>query len=304
MTVTLDDTKEAPASPASGELFPKMDAVLRRSIRWRTAWGILGGVALLLAIAATWAAWFIAIPNVYRWGFQPLSWWAFLSIIGILLLSVIPFGLMMPGFSMLGQTFRAVVDSQESDLTQKLDDIRGEQQSVEKQLGDLERGDASGLMHIVKYSRLQLEAYYAVGLRQTQQSYRNSVIAMWLGFAIIMVGVLRQIVPLNIINEHFSAAPTGFDPLVLAGGVVVEIISALFLWVYKSSIEQLTYFYDRQMHLHGVLLSVQITSGMKDKDDTTKLIVNDILAKSWRAERSPLPDSSKLKSLLSRSGAA
>jgi len=284
----------------SNDLFPKMLRILQQSSRWRIAWGVLGALALLLAATATIFAWFVAIPELASWGFKPLSWAALPAVLGILFLAFIPFALFTPGFSIIGQAIRAAVDSREADVSRKLDVIRDEQKTVEQQLTDLEQGDTSGLMHLVKYSRLQLEAYYTVGLRQTQQSYRNSVIAMWLGFAIIMIGILRQIVPLNVISPYLPSPPKSLDPLILAGGVVVEIISALFLWVYKSSIEQLTYFYDRQMHLHGVLLSHKIAVGMKDSDDTMKVIVNDILAKAWRVERSPLPDSSKLKSLLGK----
>src|SRR5882672_9543771 len=93
-----------------GDLFPRMLPLLEHSRRWRTTWGILGGVAVLLAVAATGSAWFIAIPHLYAWGFRPPSWVALPSAVAILFLAVIPLLLLGPGFNMIGQAIRAAVD--------------------------------------------------------------------------------------------------------------------------------------------------------------------------------------------------
>ena len=289
---------EKSSSEPMPDLFDWVKPYIKRSRRYRGAWLVLGILTLIIATAVLWAAWFVAIPEVVHWGFKPLSLKALLAAVAIVFLSVIPLWLFVPGFTMISQAARAQLDSLDVEINQKLDDIREEQKTVEEQLSELEDVDATGLMQLVRYSRLQLEAYYTIGLRQTQQSFRNSVVAMWLGFLIILVGILRYLIPLNDFIRLPVAPTEDFSTLTLAAGGIVEVISALFLWVYKSSIEQLTYFYDRQMHLHGILLSHKIASSMKDPDDTRQLIVADILAKAWRPDRTGLPTADKLKDLL------
>lgn len=281
-------------------MFAWVKPYLRRSQRWRLGWAIAGVVAILLAAAVLWLAWFVFIPRMSAWGFATLSWRAIPAAAGIFFVSFLPLSAFVPGFTMLSQVAKSYIDMNESDLARQLDVIRSEQKTVEEQLGELESTDATGLMQLVKYSRLQLEAYYTIGLRQTQQSFRNSVIAMWLGFLIMLLGVLRQIVPLELLVPGIGEMPADVSTLTIAAGAVVELIAALFLWVYKSSVQQLTYFYDRQIHLHGVLISNKIASAMKEPDEAKKMIVTDILAKSWKPESTPLPTAAGLKKLVIR----
>jgi hypothetical protein len=88
--------------------------------------------------------------------------------------------------------------------------------------------------------------------------------------------------------------------LVIAGGSITEIISALFLWVYRNSIGQLTYFYNRQMHLHNVLFCFRIAATMEKPDDTKRLIVEKVMEQIWTPERPPLVGSEGLRKFISK----
>ena len=59
------------------------------------------------------------------------------------------------------------------------------------------------------------------------------------------------------------------------------LISALFLWIYRNSINQLNYFYNRQMHLHNVLVCERIAASMNEPDETRRTIVEKVLSSTW-----------------------
>src|SRR3546814_21141255 len=113
---------------------------------------------------------------------------------------------------------------------------------------------------------------------------------MWLGFLFLIAGVLDNFVPLTEIlfpgssgttvdgiagQGHVSSDP---DTLVLITGVVIEFIAAAFLWVYRFSIQQQTYYYRRQIRLHNALLAHRLTGDMTQaQDESVKMIVGRLL---------------------------
>src|SRR3546814_20189843 len=90
---------------------------------------------------------------------------------------------------------------------------------------------------------------------------------MWLGFLVLIAGVLDNFVPLTEIlfpgssgttvdgiagPGHVSSDP---DTLGLITGVVIELIAAAFLWVYRFSTKQQTDHHRRQLMLTIALLA-------------------------------------------------
>mgnify|MGYP003561823226 CR=1 FL=1 len=97
---------------------------------------------------------------------------------------------------------------------------------------------------------------------------------MWIGFVVIISGVGINFLPTSI-RTLFDVS--NVRDIAIAGGTVIEIISALFLWVYRSSINQLTYFYNRQMDNHNVLVCQRIAETMDEPDETKKVIIERIM---------------------------
>ena len=159
---------------------------------------------------------------------------------------------------------------------------------------ELATADKSGLVPLLRYSRVQLEAYYRMGLTQTQRSFRHSVIAMWIGFAVIVGGLVVRIFDLTKFGLIRPDANLGM--LVIASGAIIEVISALFLWVYRTSIRQLTYFYNRQIYNHSVLISQRIAETMTSSDDIKKVIIEKLLDRSWALDLDALPSARHLLS--------
>ena len=167
----------------------------------------------------------------------------------------------------------------------------GEQASVEEELGKV---DQSGLVLLLRYSRIQLEQYYAIGLTQTQHSFKYGVVAMWIGFLVIMFSIAITTLDLDKLG-----LPIRNDSSYLAfiSGVVIEVVSALFLWLYRRSIRQLTYFYDRQMYNHSVLMCFRIAVTMQSPENVKQLIVERVLDRTWTQVEDALPDAKSLLSI-------
>ena len=147
-----------------------------------------------------------------------------------------------------------------------------------------------------------MKAYYKIGLTQTQRSFRYSLIAMWIGFSVILMGILLQVVDVELLAKvGIRRLDTNVTALVILSGAIIEVISAFFLWVYRTSIKQLNYFYNRQMYSHSVLMCHRIAETMKtNSDDAKKAIVEKILDKSWALELDTLPSDKKLLSFGSK----
>jgi len=237
--------------------------------------------------------WFWVLPTIYRWGFEPLTWHAILSVIAlpvVALLSILPPYLA----GSLAYAFVAQwASEQERADTQTIRDASDKQTVLEE---EIEQRDPDGLVPLIRYSRIELEKYYATSLSQTQRSFRYSIIAMWLGFALIAAGLAFAF---GWQAFGLTEPPTNVNFLVVGAGILVEFISALFLWVYRKTIDSFRYYYNRQMHMHNVLLCARLAGSMKDGDETRKLIVDRILAATWTIDDTGAPPGAKgLKELV------
>jgi hypothetical protein len=125
---------------------------------------------------------------------------------------------------------------------------------------------------------------------------------MWIGFTVILLGILLQVVNVDLLNKVGISRPgTDVTTLVILSGAVIEVISALFLWVYRTSVKQLNYFYNRQMYNHSVLMCHRLSETMeRDADSTKKAIVEKVLDKLWVLDLDKLPVGKKLLSFGSK----
>lgn len=275
MTSTaVDPSLETPATPEQArERRPDLSLVrwLRVNPRYRLAILSLVVAGLLLGSAFLgYVCWFLWIPPVWRWGFEPPTWRGGLAFFGAFYLAIGPF---VP-FALSGPLLSGILNLYTEEHERKMQAGLA-QLDVSKALTEesLAASDRTGLIALVRYSRLQLESYYTIGLGQSQRSFRYSILAMWIGFFIITGGILLYVLPVRSATEP---APN-IQLLTIASGTVIELISALFLWIYRSSIGQLTYFYNRQMYLHSVLVAMRIADTMTDSDATKRFVVERIL---------------------------
>jgi hypothetical protein len=293
-TPVSEPTPQRPADPVTR---PAREGavvlLLRRKPRWRPWALLLTAIAVLLGLAAMAAVWVYVIPTVWPWSVAPLAQgpsWEWIKLVpglfGLLFLFAI--SIWLPGGPMvlLAHVLRVFAEESEEQLARQVDEL-GE--GLAQAESELEKVDPAGLVPIVRYSRAQLEAYYKIGLTQTQRSFRYSVIAMWLGFIVILAGLAYQVLPLERLFPAAGPARIDITLAAIGGSVVIELIAALFLWVYRSAVTQLTYFYNRQLHIHNVLLCFRMAAAMKEPDDTVRAIIERVLEPHSPLEQQPLP---------------
>lgn len=236
---------------------------------------VLLGIGTIVGLG--YFCWYVWLTPLWEWGFEPITWRSILSVLGAFYLVIIP--LMPLAFvKYLGDIINLYIEEQEELVSEKFSALDKGQHSIEAELKQI---DKAGLIPIIRYSRLQLEAYYRIGLDQTHRSFSYSIIAMWIGFVVIISGIGINFLPTSI-RDLFEVS--NVRDISIAGGTVIEIISALFLWVYRNSINQLTYFYNRQIDNHNVLICQRIAETMSESDEAKKVIIDNILERGQKAE--------------------
>lgn len=218
---------------------------------------------------------YLLITQLWSWGFTDGGFWSGLfSIFGAFFLITIP----VMAIALLGiwfeNVFEIYANDAQKEFKERLNEIEKQRVSYEEKL---EQTDSELLIPLITYSKLELETYYKIGLNQTQKSYKHSILSMWIGFSIIVLGILMFIFPLNIIFPKLEIIPKEIKTLTVSSGIIIQLISALFLWIYKNSMSQLTYFYNRQIFIHNSLFAFRVAQTMDNSDEAKKEIVTKIL---------------------------
>ncbi|MBE7177530.1 MAG: hypothetical protein INR69_14060 [Mucilaginibacter polytrichastri] len=228
---------------------------------------------LLATCLLAWYSWFIWLPSLLNWGFSPLSLRCIPAVLGalvLLCLPVYPFALSTQWINDLARTHAAKAAREHQKQREAL---QAKSKEYEK---DMDDADPNKLVALITFSKIELESYYDIGLRHNRRSYVYSITAMWIGFFVILTGLILFTVPLPRVNPELTGDKS-LKALSVGSGLVIELISALFLWIYKNSNEQLTYFYNRQIYVHNALFAVRIAETMTNPDEAKGRIIDSIL---------------------------
>jgi hypothetical protein len=265
-------TTKVPKTPLS-DLFRRF---LEKHPKARIVGWCIALLIFLLVIPVAYATWLWLGSPLWEWAKE--EWWHFIpAYFAAIFLIGIPAIVLMGGVGIATYLAEVSLSSEGADIRKAQQTVR---ETEEDAINRLEQTDSAGLLPLLKYSRAQLQEYYAIGLKQTRRSFLHSVLAMWLGFILLLVGVALYIGP---VEKMGLAKPDkdAFNVLVIGGAVIIEFISALFLWAFRSSTVQLNRFYDRQMHTHAVVMCYRIASTIAQADDTKKAIIEKILDRDW-----------------------
>jgi len=253
---------------------------------------VLVGVLLLLTVPAIYLGWVYLPGKLLDWANQ--TWWHWVpAFFGYLLLFVLPVWTIMGGLSLAGKLAETTLAIEDSAVRAVRSSVSTKEEAA---LAQLEQGDEAHLLPMLRYSRTQLETFYELVQKQARRAYANSFMAMWLGFLVLLIGISLFVVPVEKLG--LEKPPENFNVVVLVGGVIIEFISALFFWVYRSANEDLTYFFNRQFHMHGSVLCYRIAATMEKPqgDEAKRAIVDQVLKWSEGSrKRHALPSSRNLR---------
>jgi uncharacterized membrane protein (DUF485 family) len=222
---------------------------------------------IVFVLVITYFSWIWAIPTVYKSNFikgLPVIGWILIFLSAIAPLLVVLFVVSNSKNVFIDALAKQLRDNEE-EINEKNAQFDRERVAYETKL---DSADNQKLIPLLQYSSYELDIYHKIGSRQAAKSYRNSIVAMWLGFGLIILGILVSIF-------HFSDS---IKLMTSASGIIIEVISALFLWIYKTSISQMNYFYARQLFIHNSVLAFQMAQTMTAPDKSKELIIDKILA--------------------------
>ena len=268
----------------------KWGAAARRLLAAHPRLTAVAWVVVLLfwagGLALTWVSWFVGLPDLWSWalgnelGYAARIWRVVLALIGSVFLFVVPIWGWLLAYGFTDIVLEASVGDEKAKLATARERVR---ETEEDALRRLEKTDEVGLLPLLRYSRAQLDAYYAMGLGQTRRAFVNAALAMWLGFLLLIAGIALYIAPLG---QFGIAPPAGdFNLLILASAVIIEVVSALFLWVYRSTIGQLTFYYRLQMQSHTAIMCFRIATTMDQADEAKRAVIDKLLGAAPEPER-------------------
>ena len=306
------ETSQTPSQPQPGATSSKQEtlrAKLWRLIQskvqasgYRTAAVVVGWslvvLAFLLLLPIAYLCWYVLPPLLWAWAHRSLWYWI-PAVFGFLFLWLPPIWGAMAATYFTGLVVDLSLSLQGPEEHKAQQDVR---QTEEDAMRSLEQTDKEGLVPLLKYSRAQLLAYYQMNMKQATGSFVNSVVAMWLGFALLLMGVALFVGPVERVG--LNRPTSDIKILVMGGAAIIEFISALFLWVYQSTVAQLTYFYSTQMHSHTAILCFRMASTMEHskEDDAKRAIIDKVMDWNLMPERPQVRGAKGLLSVLSKSG--
>lgn len=263
----------------------------RGPVLWTLA--VLAALVFLGAIPAAYFLWYELPPQLWGWTTKiwwhyPLGWFAFMFLFSI------PIYMAIGGVKLTTFLLNISLSLEDVEIEKARTSVREAERATIK---EVEEKDTVDLLRLLQNSRGDLDAYYTIGLKQTRRSFLHSVLAMWLGFILLLVGVALYVGPVEKIGLT-KPDKDAFNVLVMGGAVIIEFISVLFLWAYRSSTVQLHKFYDRQMYSHAIVMCYRIASTITHADDAKKVIIEKVLDRDWTVQIPAPTGSEGLRKLL------
>jgi len=151
-----------------------------------------------------------------------------------------------------------------------------EQASKERQLAETQFNQSHAPEDALKLDLKRLNEYYVINQAQARSSFRWAVIAMFMGFGTIIVGIW--------LFYFRSTQPDKFmTSLSTAAGCVVNLISGLFLYLHSKTQDRSLLYYEQLSRLQKLSIAIRMVDEHKDLDTQTEarnLVIRELLAGS------------------------
>ncbi|TVR48465.1 MAG: hypothetical protein EA425_14555 [Puniceicoccaceae bacterium] len=265
-------TDPSPAAPPRPSSTASASIIRHVSGAWR--WAVLislGGLFLGVFGVAVYFCWIRWMIPVWNWGFDPVTWRAALSLIACFYLGIIPLAVIYSGSERLTKMLLEILQAKDQDLDRSFSALQRREGEIDSLLAS---NADQGLVALVKFSQERLSVYHRQAQRQAQRSYRHCIVAMWVGFLVILLSIAAA---LTDFLPRAEAAQISPEMLTFAAGLVLEGVAALFFWMYRATTREMNRYHRGQLFLHSVLIAERITAQMKEPDPARVRLVEAIL---------------------------
>lgn len=126
----------------------------------------------------------------------------------------------------------------------------------------------NNVFNTIQLNLNQTTEYYTINKSQAKQSFRASIFAIVIGLITLVVGIWFMFFKENITVATISGISS----------ILLEAIGAMYFYVYKKSLEQLNFFYDKLEKTQDTMVAIELTNNISDNakkmELQEKLILN------------------------------
>lgn len=126
----------------------------------------------------------------------------------------------------------------------------------------------NNVFNTIQLNLNQTTEYYTINKSQAKQSFRASIFAIVIGLITLVVGIWFMFYKENITMATISAISS----------VLLEAIGGMYFYVYRKSLEQLNFFYDKLEKTQDTMVAIELTNNIsndaKKMELQEKLILN------------------------------
>ncbi|OGC43028.1 hypothetical protein A2Y85_03090 [candidate division WOR-3 bacterium RBG_13_43_14] len=117
----------------------------------------------------------------------------------------------------------------------------------------------------------ELKGYYIITRQQASNAFTSALVACFLGFLIFAAGLLVI---------YLSPDKSDIIPYSTIAGVVVEVISGLFFWLYSRALKQINIFHKQLDESQQFLTAIQVTANIsrEKRDEIYEKIINNLIS--------------------------
>ncbi len=192
-----------------------------------------------------------------------IAWWGGLRIPG-LTLSFLPFMIIGPWF-----LFVATISGPDFEVTFPSRQAAEDRQKAEKQYEQSRSVDDA-----LRLDLSRLNEYYVINQSQARSSFRWAVAAMLLGFGTIVAGVWLFYFRTNQPDTFMASLST-------AAGLVVNVVSAMFLYLHGKIQDRSLHYYEQLSRLQHVSIAIRLAEAHSDtgaQQEARNLIIRQLIS--------------------------
>jgi hypothetical protein len=136
-----------------------------------------------------------------------------------------------------------------------------------------QRLDPTKLKSIIEFNKQQTDQYHALTKAQAADSYKRAQFAMFLGFLVLVFGVVFSLASDEAIAKVTTASLTGL------GALLSGFLGKTFLDTYRSALDQLNYYFQQPLVTSYLISAERLAGSLRgsQKDVAVNRIIDRIL---------------------------
>ncbi len=150
----------------------------------------------------------------------------------------------------------------------ELEKLSVEREKLKEKVQDKDSEVENNVFNTIQLNLNQTTEYYTINKSQARQSFRASMIAIIAGLITILIGIWFMYFKGNVTASTIS----------IVSSVLLEVIGGMYFYVYKKSLEQLNFFYEKLEKTQDTMVAIELTNSINDEarkiELQEKIIVN------------------------------